>query len=51
MENDELDIYWVLTIHTDMAVAHNMPDIILVEKAIRKCTIIDIAVPGYFNGI
>ena len=29
--------------------AHNRPDIILVEKAIRKWTIIDIAVPGDFN--
>ena len=32
-----------------MTVAHNMPDIILVEKAIRKWTIIDIAVTGDFN--
>ena len=32
-----------------MSVAHNRPDIILVEKAIRKWTIIDIAVPGDFN--
>ena len=28
---------------------HNRPHIILVEKAIRKWTIIDIAVPGDFN--
>ena len=32
-----------------MALAHNRPDIFLVEKAIRKWTIIDIAVPGDFN--
>ena len=32
-----------------MTVAHNGPDLILVEKAIRKWTIIDIAVPGDFN--
>ena len=33
-----------------MTVVHNRPDIILVEKAIRKWTIIvDIAVPGDFN--
>ena len=32
-----------------MTVAHSRPDIILVEKAIRKWTIIDIAVPGDFN--
>ena len=32
-----------------MTLTHNRPDIILVEKAIRKWTIIDIAVPGDFN--
>ena len=31
-----------------MTVAHNRPDIILVEKAIQKLTIID-AVPSDFN--
>ena len=32
-----------------MTVAHNRPDIILVEKAIWKWTITDIAVPSDFN--
>ena len=32
-----------------MTVAHNRPDTILVEKRIRKWTIIDIAVPDDFN--
>ena len=32
-----------------MTVTHNMPDIILVEKAMQKWTISDIAVPGDFN--
>ena len=32
-----------------MTVAHNRADIILVEKAIRKWTTIDIAVPDDFN--
>ena len=49
VENDEVELYWDLTIQTDMTVAHNRPDIILVEKAIRKWTIIDIAVPSDFN--
>ena len=48
MENDEVELYWDLTIQTDMIVAHNRPDIILVEKAIRKWTIIDIAVRSDF---
>ena len=49
MENDEVELYWSLTIQTDMTVAHNRPDIILVEKAIQKRTFIDIAVPADFN--
>ena len=49
VEHDEVELYWDLTIQTDMTVAHNMPYIILVEKAIRKWIIIDIAVSGDFN--
>ena len=49
MENDEVELYWDLTIQTEMTVAYNRPDIILVEKAIQKWTIIDITVPGDFN--
>ena len=44
-----VELYWDLTIQTDITVAHNRPDIILVEKATRKWTIIDIAVPSDFN--
>ena len=29
VENDEVELYWDLTIQTDMTVAHNKPDIIL----------------------
>ena len=49
MENNEVELYWDLTIQTYMTVTHNRPDIILVEKAIWKWTIIDIAVQGYVN--
>ena len=49
VENDEVELYWDFTIQTDMKVAHNRPDIIIVEKAIGKWTIIDIAVPGDLN--
>ena len=49
VENDEVELYRDLTIKTEMKLAHNKLDIILVEKAIRKFTIIDIAVPGDFN--
>ena len=46
VENDEVQLHWDLTIQTDIPVAHNRPDIILVEKVIRKWAIIDIAVPS-----
>ena len=49
VENVEVELYWYLTTLTDMTVAQNRPDIILVEKAIRKWTIIDIAVPCDVN--
>ena len=49
VENDEVELYWHLTIQRNMTVADNWPDIILVEKAKRKWTIIDIAVPCDFR--
>ena len=49
--NDEVELYWDLTIQTDMTVAHNRLDTIPVEKAIPKWTIIDIAVPSDFNAV
>ena len=52
VENDEVvELYWDLTIKTDMSVAHNRPDIILGEKVTRKWKIIDIPVPGDFNAV
>ena len=47
MEDDKAGLYWDLTIQTDMTVVHNRPDIILVEKVIRKWTIIDIAIRDF----
>ena len=49
VENDEVELYWDLTMQTDMTVAHNRPDIILIQKETQKWTIIDIAVPSDFN--
>ena len=40
VENNEVELYWDLAIQTDMTVAHNRPDIILVEKATQKWTTI-----------
>ena len=36
VENDEVRLYWDLTIQTDTTVAHNRPDTILVEKQYRN---------------
>ena len=44
VENDEVELYCDLNTQTDKT-----PDIILVEKAIRKWTIINNAIPGNFN--
>ena len=46
---DEIELYLDLTVQADMTMAHNRSDIILVEKAIQQWTIIDTALPGYFN--
>ena len=50
MENDEVELYWDLTIQTDMTVAHNRPHIILVEKAIRKWKIVETAILPVVTG-
>ena len=49
VENDEVELYCDLTIQTDMTVTHNRRYIILVEKARRKWTVIDIAIPSELN--
>ena len=49
VENDEVELYCDLTIQIDMTVTHNRLDSFLVEKAIWKWTIIDVAVLGDFN--
>jgi len=45
MENNKAKIYWDKEIRTDKTVAHNRPDILLVDKHQDKAYIIDIAVP------
>ena len=49
MENDEVELHWDLIIQSDMTVAHSRPEHILLEKAIRKWTFIDIVVSSDFN--
>ena len=49
VENDQAKILWDFSIQTDHPIAHNKPDIILLNKTKRKATIIDIAVPNDTN--
>ena len=42
-------MYYDITIQRDMTVANKRPDILLIEMATQKWTIIDIAVPSDFN--
>ncbi|XP_054157466.1 uncharacterized protein LOC128955815 [Oppia nitens] len=45
MESNRAKLYWDKEIRTDKTVAHNRPDIVLVDKHQDKAYIIDIAVP------
>ena len=49
VENDEVELYWGVTIQTHVTVTHNSPDIFLVEKALRKYPIIYITITYDFN--
>lgn len=42
-------LYWDRTIQTDHLVSHNRPDIVVLNKTTKKCTIIDIAIPAAAN--
>ena len=45
LENSKAKLYWDKEIRTDKTVAHNRPDIALVDKHQNKAYIVDIAVP------
>lgn len=45
LENSNIKIYWDTTIHTDRQVLHNRPDMVIINKTTKKCTIIDFAIP------
>lgn len=49
VENDEMKIYWDRAIHTDKTIAHNRPDITLINKNTKHTYLIDIAVPNDTN--
>ncbi len=46
VETDEVKLLWDVNIQCDHVIEARRPDIVVVNKGERKCTIIDIAVPG-----
>ena len=44
LQNDEVNILWDFKIQTDKHLAHNIPDIIVVEK--KQVRLIDMELPG-----
>ena len=44
LQNEEVKILWDLKIQTDKHLAHNIPDITVVEK--KQVWLIDVAIPG-----
>jgi len=49
MENNLVKITWDASIPTSIHIAHNRPDIILLDKKEGKCYIIEIATPNDYN--
>ena len=51
MENNNVKLLWNIPIQTDKKLKHNRPDIVLLNKTIKSCKIIDIACPSDYNVI
>ena len=49
LENDAVKILWDFSVQTDRVIEHRRPDIVVVDKAVNKCYIIDVAIPGDQN--
>jgi len=45
VENENAKILWDMRIQTDKVLAHNKPDIVIINKGKRLCTIIDVTCP------
>ncbi|XP_045460409.1 uncharacterized protein LOC123670874 [Harmonia axyridis] len=48
-ENDAVKVYWDHPLITDRPIAHNRPDIVILEKMENRATIVDITVPADDN--
>ena len=45
MENDQVKVLWDFRVQTDHHLEHNRPDIVVLEKEERTCSVIDVACP------
>ena len=43
MENDQVKVLWDFRVQTDHHLEHNRPDIVVLEKEERTCSVIDVA--------
>ena len=46
MENEHVKLLWDFKVQTDRTIETRRPDLILIDKIIEECKIIDVAVPG-----
>ena len=46
MENEHVKLLWDFNVQTDRTIEARRPDLILIDKIIEECKIIDVAVPG-----
>ena len=49
VENEEVKILWNVVIQCDKEIKARKPDIVVVNKNEKSCSIIDIAIPGDIN--
>ena len=46
MENEHDKLLWDFNVQTDWTIEARRPDLILIDKTIEECKIIDVAIPG-----
>ncbi len=49
LENNKFKLYWDRTVLTDQTVVNNRPDIIVVDKLMKKATLVEVSVPNNNN--
>ena len=46
MENEHAKLLWDFNVQTDKTIEARRPDLILIDKIIEECKIVDVAIPG-----